>query len=500
MRVGIVGGGPRALFAVERLWVHRLLDAPPLQVSVFDPHHPGFGAAYSVDQPHFLRLNVTSAVVCAGWPGDRRVPSLDQWRAARGEAAPLDPFPPRATVGAYLQWFWSRLEEQTPRGALLDHRPRRVERLARGESGWLIDGEAFDEVLLATGHEGHWPGTLRGERVVPAVFPVARWLDAGHVPDGSRVVARGAALTFIDAALTLTEGRGGTFSGEWRTGLVYQPSGREPAVIRPLARSGRWMDPKPQPGTPQATVPTVVLERGRSAVRAARTPSQMTAAVRDTALAMGGAPADVDELLTGGAPSADATQLLRRRLAAVAGEAPPDGAWALGHTWRGLYDELRHRVEGVQPSDDFAAFAVLAGRLERVAFGPPPINAAKLLALIDAGVIDPTGLGAGGTLAEARMLGDADVIVDAVLPPPGVVAGSLTARLVDAGVLTRAPGRRGVAVDTDATCLGAGGRLESLACVGRATEDVVIGNDTLNRRLHPAIDGWARRISAKGTP
>lgn len=493
MRVAIIGAGPRGLFAVERLWAH-LPGQAGAEVVLFDPQPPGVGAAYDPGQPGHLRLNVTSSIVSAAWPGENTVPALDAWRRARGEAEPLDPFPPRALVGEYLSWFWRWLQEHAPGGATVRHRAQRVFSLRAGlAGGWLVDGEPFDEVLLATGHELTWPGKLSGDAVVPAVFPIDVWLSEERIPAGSAVAVRGAALTFIDAALALTEGRGGRFDGDGR--LVYHPSGREPRVIWPIARAGRWMDPKPQPGTAPADAPAAVLEEGRQAVLDAATAEESLGAVAEVAARLGADSAQIAELLE--PLHGDPTALLRARLAAMLGDGDPGAAWALGHAWRGLYDALRSRFEGT--GEGFAPFADLAGRLERVAFGPPPVNAAKILALIDAGIIDPASLqqsSIAGAVPEG-LPGAADVVVDAVLAPPGVVEGSLVADLVEAGVLHSPPGRRGVAVGDDASCLDAEGRaVRALACIGRATEDVVIGNDTLNRALHPAVDGWARRIAS----
>lgn len=488
MRIAVIGAGPRGLFAVERLWAH-LPAGPPVEVVVFDPQPPGVGAAYATDQPPHLRLNVNASIVSAAWPGESTVASFNQWRVDNGESEPLEPFPPRSRVGEYLGWFWRWLLQRTPDGASLTHRPTRVSQIDPGADRWLVDGEPFDEVLLATGHERTWPGALTGKGVVPAVFPTTQWLTAERIPPGCRVAIRGAALTFIDAAITLTEGRGGSFDGQWQTGFTYRPSGLEPAVIWPVTRSGRWMDPKPQPGSELATPDADVMERARREVLAAPTREEALAVVVDTAVRLGGAPAEIDELL--GPLAGDASELLRERLSAMAGAASPGTAWALGHAWRGLYDALRERFEGTDA--DFGPFADLAGRLERVAFGPPPLNAAKIVALIDAGIIDPSRLGPAD---DVEFPADADVVIDAVLPPPGVVDGSLAARLVEDGHASTPPGRRGLAVGPDASCLAADGTpVPGLAAIGRVTEDVVIGNDTLNRALHPAVDGWARRIA-----
>ncbi len=76
--------------------------------------------------------------------------------------------------------------------------------------------------------------------------------------------------------------------------------------------------------------------------------------------------------------------------------------------------------------------------------------------------------------------------------------GSLVARLVRDGHARIPPARRGIELTPDVTCVGAGGRpSRGLAAIGRPTEDWVIGNDTLNRALHPHAEIWARRVVAR---
>ena len=430
MRVAIIGAGPRGLFAVERLWAHH--RAGVLDVVLFDPREPGHGAAYDPGQPSYLRLNVTSAVVSAGWPGEDKPPAFNEWRLDHGEVAPLDPFPPRARVGEYLRWFWAWLQDNAPDGATVAHRQERVTTLQREPRGWLVDGDRFDEVLLATGHESNWPGALGGPGVVPAL-PVAAWADS--VPAGGSVAVRGAALTFIDAALAMTEGRGGRFEGDWRTGLTYVASGSEPAVIWPTSRTGLLMDPKPQPGTPLAVPDEDVMGEGRRAVSRARSRVAALRAVGDTASILVGAAIETTPVQ----PATGAVEAMRERLQVMAGAREPGAAWALGHAWRGLYDALRARFEGIDGG--FAPFAQTAVQLERVAFGPPPINAAKILALLDAGIIDPSSLDGGpprepdlvvvniGTNPEPDYRASLEVLVDNALAaaPTALTLASLVA-------------------------------------------------------------------------
>ncbi|MDO5533622.1 MAG: FAD/NAD(P)-binding protein [Propionibacteriaceae bacterium] len=492
MRVAVIGAGPKALYAVEAL----LARTPDATIDAWDPRPPGTGAAYDLNQPDWLRLNVTSAIV----------DGFDAWRRDRGEADPLDPFPPRALLGAYLAERWASLFARH-RG--LTHLPRLAERVERTPTGWSVDGIDYAEVLLATGHADDSPDALAhgwaGEALlVPSVYPIAS-LDT--VPAGSVVATRGAALTFIDATLALTQGRGGRFAGD-PTAPTYRASGDEPAAVRPVVRRGRFLAAKPQPGSAIASaVPAHLRTQGLETIRAATDAAAALAVVPATAESLlaelGRSPsrgATVADVFAGAPTHDDPTDALRASLLVSTDQAPPDAGWAVGAAWRELYPALVERFS-LGGGLDFAPFAEAAPRLEGIAFGPPPVNAAKLLALIEAGIVDPSSL-ATDRIDHAGHRGPVpvDVVVDAVLPAPGVATGEATlpGRLVEAGLIARAPGRRGVAHTADGTCLSPEGQpLTGLAVIGRPTEDATIGNDTLSRSLHPARHAWAGRVATR---
>ena len=512
MKVAVIGAGPKGLFAVERLLARR--GVGPLEVVVFDPRAPGEGAAYGREQPDWLRLNVTSAVVDAGWrsgpyPSPNWLVSFDLWRGA-GTGS----FAPRHLVGTYLDWVWRGLLATLPEGITLTHHRRLVTRVAQAGSTWEVDEERFGEVLLATGHAEDWPGALRHhwrgpERLVPHVFPLAGLDD---IVPGEAVAVRGAALTFLDAALALTQGRGGTFTGDGP--LRYHPEGIEPGVIWPTSRTGRWMEVKPEPGSLLATLDRSALVAAASAsITTEESPHIALGQVERLArglLDLVGVGDDDDDgvaAVLAGAAEGDPTDCLRRSWEVATGRRAPSAGWAAGQAWRDLYPALAHRFAGIEAPDDFHVFADAAARLERIAFGPPPENAAKLLALIDAHMVDPCALkGASVDAAGLRWRAGpgprADVVVDAVLPPPGVaqLPDSLPGQLGAAQLLMSAKGRRGVAIDPDGTCLAAdGSRRSGLAALGRPTEDVTIGNDTLNRSMHDTAERWAARVTATRT-
>ncbi|WP_186304423.1 FAD/NAD(P)-binding protein [Kocuria palustris] len=570
LRIAVIGAGPKALSALDSLG-RRLRASTPddgrparrVLIDVIDPSdRPGTGAAYDPRQPSHLRLNVTASIVDVHEPGaqDRVTPSFRQWAAQHGEPAAGEDYPPRAVIGAYLEQAWDdvvaampeRVRLRTIRGRAAGLRraalePRAWE--ARIETPSAERGAAprwrgpYDEVLLATGHAADHPAALRhswrgGIPLVPGVYPTTERLGTDAVAPGARVAVRGAALTFIDAALALTEGRGGAFEDGPDGRLSYRPGGQEPAAILPTARSGVLLDAKPDPGSAPAQALqegalAEVVAAGRAEVLAAESIPAVLEAVERTAQQIlrcsedpdGARAATADELLAAAMPArivrsvrttlhggaepgpkaGRAARALRRGIAAAEGSAPGGPAWALGRAWSLLYSSIVQRISFARiPQEQWIRFRTAAAAFERWAFGPPLLNARKLEALVEAGIVDLAWLDEGvqidsegcacapdGTRRPAP-----DVVVDAVLAPPGIPAEDPLLRgLVERGVLSVPPGRRGCRITRSAAALDAAGRpVAGLSVLGRPTEDVVLGHDTLNRRLHSQPQLWAQRL------
>ncbi|WP_080792580.1 FAD/NAD(P)-binding protein [Corynebacterium pacaense] len=459
MRVAIIGAGPRGLWAVEELLDASDTNWVDLDIDVYEQGVPGAGSAYSTDQPDYWRLNVASSIVTTAWT------SFDRWRRDGGEDLPLDPFPPRALVGAFLAQAWERCAR---RGVTTFH--RRVESVEQLASGWRVEGRVYDELLVTTGHATGRRGTLSG------IYPHGQ-LDA--VAPGAVVAVRGMALTFIDAALALSLGRGGRVENG-----VYVRGGGEPSLIIPTSRSGRLMEVKPDPAGDLAKLDLdAIVHRGSLAVRAAVDLHGIRTALLAAARGILGRAESVADLgdfpavLDGTDASGDPVAEFRLSRDVAVGRVRPGARWAVGEAWRRLYPAIVHRVSYRDP---LPGFAELARRMERVAFGPPPVNADIILALIDAGLID--------TSADPSV---ADLLVDATTAPPGVAAGGVVDKL---GVRR---GGRAAIVDRDGSVPG----FAHLAIVGRDAADRVLGPDTLSRTLHDVIPRWARRVvAAAGTP
>ncbi|CAB4950256.1 unannotated protein [freshwater metagenome] len=544
LRVALVGLGPKGLFALERL-LDRVGDAP-VDVVAYEPHPtPGAGPVYDPAQPDWLRMNNAARHVDLWWPGNATVPAAERrsfvaWDGGRHGGG--DAFVPRAVVGRYLADGLATLLRHAGPVTTVRVVRARVGQVVPAGAGWRVvaedgAGAVHDEVLLATGHarprDPRDPG-LAGlpVPVVPAVFPVGDRLGGDAVPDGAVVALRGFALTAIDAALALTEGRGGRFVPGTGRRLRYVAGADGVGALVPFSRTGLPMvakpDPAPHPGTEALDV---VGETGRELVaslpgRSVDAVDGLRAAVAATATAAllaVGAPGDPAMVAVhpAVAPAGPATPTPVRtaggataaRLAAsldvAVGLRPPGADWALGHAWRALYPAVVDRFGGTAlDAAGWVAFRALAADLERIAFGPSAENVAKVLALAEAGVLDLDHVDgalltrAAGDVVVRSGAGErrVDVVVDAVLPGPGVPPGDdgPLAGLVATGAAHRPPGRRGVDVDAAGGCRDAAGRpVPGLSVVGRPTEDVVVGHDTLSRTLHRQADGWARRVAAR---
>lgn len=454
INVAVIGGGPRGLWACEELLKRAERNQVPVHITVYEPGVLGAGSAYHPDQPVQWRINATSSIVRT------HVGSFNQWRT---DSNPEDQFPPRALVGEFLAYSWDQL---------LKVHPDTIEVVAAkvtavtpsSDQGWRITAEGadsdFDEVLIATGHAPTWPGAHDG---AVSAYPHT---NLEKIPAGCHVAIRGASLTFIDVALY----------------LAALPEDQQPGRVSVHCRSGRFMEAKPERLDVEVADS---LARGDSRMRLVASFDEFREVLIDTACDVmrdaGSAPdrALVEAIVDGEDFTGDGVAELRRSV-----QGAHDAHWSVGVAWRGLYDAISWRTSFGGRSD-LHGFHTVARRLERVGFGPPVVNAKKILELIDSGFVDVS------QLTENVDSVGADVIVDAVLSPQGVVPGTLTADLIERGI-ANVPDNdddgRGVITSRE------GFVAEGLAIVGRDTEDHVLGNDSLSRTLHDVIPRWAQAV------
>ena len=271
--VAIVGLGPKGFYCLERLLAQfnaRPLHNP-LHIHVFN-RSPHFGASpiYDPDQPEYIKANINAAVIDLWDAPDPpivagRGTNFVNWYHDTFKVPQLltgEEYLSRSVIGRYLIEGFRHLLKQVPLNVtvfchvaeVVDIRPQRegyeVEFVAeKGDMSTI----KVDKILLATGHSSLTPGyeekryydfTQKHPRAtfIPFVYPVVEVM--GKVPAGAKVAMKGMGLTFIDAVLELTEGRGGRFERSPDGTLSYIACGKEPQSIFPFCRSGLPMVPK----------------------------------------------------------------------------------------------------------------------------------------------------------------------------------------------------------------------------------------------------------------
>ena len=500
--IALVGGGPRGLFALDCLcgWAACYPDRQ-LTITLYDPAaRPGAGPVYDPSQPAYLLMNFVAGLIDAwdrSFVVNEQRPTLVEW-LARMDSAAADPgaYVPRATVGRYLMACYEMLARGLPANVTLVHRQVFVDDVMRHGMCWRIVAaghtDLADEVLITTGHQA-WQ-SRPGERPV-SVFPAARLAEYGRTPEAV-LHCKGFGLTFIDAALALTVGRGGRFETNEAGRLDYRASGHEPACIRPVSRTGRPMLAKPDPGVIQATAARddIVAELSRWLAERPRPindfigdiwPAFLDAADAYIQAAAGTTRAWFTAWSDTHQDADEARATLQESWAMATGRCPPGPGVALALVWRGAYPALVRIVShGGLASAAWAAFRAVATEMERIAFGPAAGNIARLLALIEAGRVDLSAL---GPPADVPCEIDATIAppyrLDPAGPLPGLVAREHLARTA---YDTLAVDHQGRPIHAPS-----GQPVAGLAVIGRVTELSVLGNDTLSRRLHDTMRQWA---------
>lgn len=364
-RVALIGAGPKALHALERL-VAELRAAPTeLEVDAFDPAVPGAGPAYAPTLDPALLMNLRAAAIDA-WPRtgphaiavDDDHPDFTRWCALQGIAAA--DYLPRAVVGEYLAAAWERVVADAPPALRIRHSPHRIGALradpVRPATWWLgperADRGPYDEVLLATGHGAPAHGDARA-------LPLAAL--AAH----TLIAVRGAGLTALDVVRGLAARRARGAAG--------------PQVVL-VSRTARPLTPKPLPSLDARWRAQLDERRGALAPRLIDADTIQRVLIDDAAAllrgpaARAGARAALDELCAR-APMDQRAALaaIERWLrAATAGGELDDPVLALGAAFRWRYPQLVEQAsEGGLPPQELARFRRLAAAMEPVAFGPP---------------------------------------------------------------------------------------------------------------------------------
>ncbi|AHW62677.1 Hypothetical protein CGLY_01145 [Corynebacterium glyciniphilum AJ 3170] len=303
----VIGGGPRGISVLERLsaLVRDRSHATPVTVHIIDDVSVGTGRIWRTDQTRTLYMNtLADAVTLFTEPGSSVTapvfegPTMYEWiRLLRGEALEKEPegadptgakttlfsahpatvpdgfaaeiaesrpesHPSRALYGHYLQWVFDTVVARLPEGMVLEtHTTRATDITALDASGrdriTLQDGTVIDAdaTVLALGWTDTEPDALETFTAQSVEhYPALVWVrpgnpadqDADALPAGEDVVVRGLGMGLFDLMAMVTIDRGGRFlpDGSARSGLRYEPSGREPRLVV-SSHHGYPYQPKP---------------------------------------------------------------------------------------------------------------------------------------------------------------------------------------------------------------------------------------------------------------
>lgn len=261
-RVAIVGGGPKGAYAIERL------------ASVWNSTHPGkdldivcfnsscdFGSGpnYQTEQPDFLLMNYNLGKVDFWTEEQEQIVTdrpdllafLRRFNTVSESEVKSSDYCSRAVTGIYLQYCLGKVVAALPSNIRLHLIVDHVTSIKEESDNLLLHSKGgihhdFSEVICCTGHSysfGEAPNSNNQARasdvfslkLFPSVYPIQKLQENNY--SGKTVAIKGLGLTFVDAVLAVTEGKGGAFKQE-NTKMTYLASRREPKEIFGFSRTG----------------------------------------------------------------------------------------------------------------------------------------------------------------------------------------------------------------------------------------------------------------------
>ena len=313
--IAVVGLGPRGISVIERL-AAQLPAGTRLTLRLIDDAQHGAGRVWNTEQSRTMCMNTLSgAATLFTEPGSSveapvvEGPTLHEWiRHLRGEeiegprarllaehppqaevAAAFaaeaavtrpDSHPTRALYGAYLRWVFDVALARLPESVTVVRHDARVTDLrdtgADSDELTLSDGSTVlaDATVLALGWQT--PGLTAAEQEIADSGHT--WLRPGNpvdqgvhrVPESGTVLVRGLGMGFFDTMALLTLDRGGRFVEDptTRSGLRYEPSGREPHLVATSFRGYPYL-PKPVFGSLGPRTPRRHLKKAMAELRGA---------------------------------------------------------------------------------------------------------------------------------------------------------------------------------------------------------------------------------------
>jgi uncharacterized NAD(P)/FAD-binding protein YdhS len=569
-KIAIVGLGPKGLYGFERI-LAQLKENPVIEevgIHIFNKtRFMGSGDVYRSDQPGYMLMNFANKYINM-WTEESPPPlvkhplSLSEYIALETHTAidEIDPlYAPRATVGGYLENGFAQLSQSLPENVILEQHiaeVRSVEKTDKGYSIGFMQQEktgrltGFQYILITTGHQRHKETTKTNHRTVSFIYPVQQNLNG--VTERDTVAVKGMGLTFIDAALALTEGKGGCFIKSYDGKLIYKESGKEPKCIFPFSKSGWPMMPKydfhlddepelfiksllslnhKEISFKKEILPIIKRDMEYAYYRTLFTHEKEVLKYHtnyDEIISQiitfhqkhpGYERFSLDRLLEPEfKPAKSIHQNIMDYLTSFTREnnrhIVSDALLRAAAVWRRIspvFNEI-YSFSGLDAASHEEFDGHYFGKLNRIAYGPPPENVKKILALANAGIVDfqfaksphVEPIDSGFMLSDGISVIYCDVLVDARIPKNSIEkeATGLSNNLCENGLarpyinrdknFSYSPGT--LDIDPNGNLINPQGIPENITLYGTPTEGIVHDNDTLSRNRNNFAGPWARRV------
>lgn len=430
-KVGIIGCGPRGLRVLEDLLASQRESSEISSVTIWEPSEfVGAGVNYADDCDPTCLLNVPCRDLdIVGRAGTRRVSAFPGWREWKRDStccSDEDVFPPRVQLGRYLNERFLSLMDDANLAEKISVVRTRVNKCQLLDGRWWVcsDGQiVVDELHVCIGHQPSKP-TNRQKAIreqidtqyIESVYPIAELTARTELTSESAVAVQGFGLSCIDAIMALTEGRGGSFIGDTQNTppqmrTSYRASGGEPAKIYPYTLDGLVPVPKPAtaeldshfaPKGGQGVTREGVLDALRQ-IQQGRSKSVLTGFVGRHAYEVAKRHPNFDANTADSkkfaaflsSPREDpsigaASKALRDYYEMACGIRPPSVGYIAGQVWRHMQRPLYEVTKELSGGNDKSLLPPVLEideGLKRLTYGPPAYQVAKMIALVEAGIL-----------------------------------------------------------------------------------------------------------------
>ncbi len=579
VKIAFIGFGPKGLYGLERLLANLALkeNSFPIELHLFNRSDSfGAGDIYNPKQPPYLLMNYANGYINM-WSDNapkaivQDTKSFAEWLGRNQEEFPeakADGFSSRATVGRYLTEGFEQLVNSCPPHIKIFQHMGEVTNIEKeGECYRLTYTDSYLEsqssegniqsTLICTGHPSvNDPDLPSGDHYIDFIYPVSQRLY--QVPQGSKVAIKGMGLTFIDAALGLTEGRNGRFLSKGKK-IKYVRSGLEPEKIYPFSKSGLTMMPRGSTyGKPdykphyfcEDLLKFIEMLDGKYDFE-----RQLLPLIEQEFIAMYYSKVfqkyglnlhlsqdfskvkfqidsfldqhpdiphfDFHDFLMKPLPKEDlhnnTLDFIRKCIEEAEIGVEKSAFSATADLWRHLseaFNEL-YKFGGLLPQSQKIFLEKYAGQLNRLSYGPPIENMRKIDALAEAGLID-FSYSQNPTLAQKDKFAlvmqngksiETDILIDARIPKVQLhrCAGELFENMMKQGLIHPYVNRQEGKLDYRPGCLSinekghpvdeSGLTNTALTFSGTPTEGLTYDNDTLSRKRNDFVSEWAIELT-----